>query len=77
MKYKELDTLKPAELAKKEEETKLELIKQHAQAANGTTPKSPGQIGQLKKILARINTIKHNKQTNPQTKEVQEQDAGN
>lgn len=58
MKYKELVNLKPAELEKKEHEATYELIKLRAQVATGTNPKNPGQIKQLKKMLAKINTIK-------------------
>jgi ribosomal protein L29 len=73
MKYKELTTLKAADLEKKQKEVELELVKLRAQVATGTSPKSPGQIAQLKKIIARINTIRNIKKP----MEVQEKDAGN
>ncbi|MBD3209313.1 50S ribosomal protein L29 [Candidatus Woesearchaeota archaeon] len=70
MKHKELSSLKPEDLAKKEREVRDELIKLEAQVAIGTTPKSPGQLKQLKKTLARIQTIKRQQPT-----EVKEQHA--
>jgi len=74
MKYKDLVDLSQKDLEKKERETTVELTKLQSQAAAGATPKSPGQIRQLKKILARINTLRNNPQ---QKEEVQDQDAGN
>ena len=72
MKYKDLIDLSQAELDKKEKETRQELTKLQSQAAAGTTPKSPGQIRQLKTILARIKTLRNNPQ---QKEEVQPKDA--
>jgi len=42
-------------------ELKKELIKVNAQISTGTTPKSPGQVRQIKKNIARILTITHEK----------------
>jgi len=61
MKHKELKTMTPEELEKKEKEMRLELIKLNSQVATGTNPKNPGQIRQLKKSIARIRTIQHEK----------------
>jgi ribosomal protein L29 len=72
MKYKDLAALKPTDLKKKKHEVTTELIKIQAQVAVGTTPKNPGQIKQLKKILARIEMLH-----TIQTKEVQDKDASN
>lgn len=58
MKFKDLNTLKEDELAKKEKEAKFELIKLQGQVATGTPPKSPSQIRELKKVLARIETLR-------------------
>jgi len=58
MKFKDLGTLKPEELEKKEKEAKLELVKLQGQVATGTPPKSPSQIRELKKIIARIETLR-------------------
>ena len=64
MKYKELSALKAEDLQKKEAEVRFELMKQNAQVAVGTTPKNPGQLRQLKKILARIETLKNQEERN-------------
>jgi ribosomal protein L29 len=56
MKSKELRTLAPLELTQKITELRKELMKHNAQIATGTTPKSPGQIRQSKKTIARIHT---------------------
>jgi large subunit ribosomal protein L29 len=57
MKTKELASLTHDQLQKKKEELEFELVKLNAQVASGTTPKNPGQIRNLKKSIARINTI--------------------
>jgi large subunit ribosomal protein L29 len=58
MKTKELKKMSAKELDSKLIELKLELIKLNAQVATGTQLKSPGKIRQLKRTVARINTIK-------------------
>jgi len=45
------------DLKKRLIELRMELMKNNAQVAIGTTPKSPGQLRQLKKTIARILTI--------------------
>lgn len=62
MKFKELQGLKSEELTKKEQEVRMELIKQNAQIATGTTPKSPGMVRELKKTLARIQHVRAQQQ---------------
>jgi len=57
MKTKELRNLSKKDLEIKLEELKKELIKLNAQVATGTVPKSPGQIKQIKKTIAKILTI--------------------
>jgi large subunit ribosomal protein L29 len=59
MKFKELASLTKDQLEKKKDELSFELIKLNAQVASGTTPKNPGQIRNLKKSIARINTRLH------------------
>ncbi len=54
MKIKEIRELSKEDLNIKLIELKKELIKQNAQISTGTTPKSPGQIKQIKKTIARI-----------------------
>ena len=57
MKTKELKSLNKEDLISQLKELKKELVKHNAQIATGTTPKSPGQIRQTKKTIARILTI--------------------
>ena len=57
MRAKEIRALPKEELTNKLSELKRELIKNNAQIATGTTPKSPGQMRELKKTIARILTI--------------------
>ena len=58
MKIKEIQGMSKEELDNKLEELKKELMKINAQIATGTTPKSPGNVTQIKKTIARISTIK-------------------
>ncbi len=51
---KELKNMNKEDLKAKLQEIRKELIKENAQIAVGTTPKSPGQIKQTKKTVARI-----------------------
>ncbi|MGV8151000.1 MAG: 50S ribosomal protein L29 [Candidatus Woesearchaeota archaeon] len=58
MKYKDLSKLAKDELEKKIVEMKTELMKINAQVAIGTTPKSTKQIRELKKNIARYETLR-------------------
>lgn len=57
MKVKELRELGKEELKARLLELRKELIKYNAQIATGTIPKSPGQVKQTKKAIARILTL--------------------
>ena len=57
MKIRELRAMGEGELKSKMIELKLQLIKDNAQVATGTTPKSPGQIKNSRKTIAKILTI--------------------
>ena len=57
MKIKELKGLNEDEKKARLEELRKELIKHNAQIATGTVPKSPGQVKQTKKTIARILTL--------------------
>ncbi len=57
MKIKELRGLSKEDMKTRLEELRKELIKHNAQIATGTIPKSPGQVKQTKKIIAKILTI--------------------
>ena len=58
MKIKEIKAMSKEELDNKLEELKKELMKTNAQIATGTTPKSPGNVKQIKKTIAKISMIK-------------------
>ena len=62
MKAKELKIMNELELDNKSAELKKELMKINSQIAIGTLPKSPGKIGEMKRTIARILTIKNSKQ---------------
>ena len=64
MKAKEIKLMSELELDNKSAELKKELMKINSQIAIGTLPKSPGKIGEMKRTIARILTIKNNKQKN-------------
>jgi large subunit ribosomal protein L29 len=51
---KDLKNMSKEELRSKFQDLKKELIKENAQIAVGTTPKSPGKVKQMKKTIARI-----------------------
>ena len=57
MRFKELKEFGEGDLKDKLNEIRTELMKENAQVATKTTPKSPGKIRQLKKTIARIHTI--------------------
>ena len=57
IKKKELKGMSIQELNNKLSELKKEKIKNKAQVATGTIPKSPGQVKVNKKTIARIMTI--------------------
>jgi large subunit ribosomal protein L29 len=61
MKFKDIKIMKVEELKSKLEELKKELIKNNAQVATGTNPKSPGQVKQIKKSIAKILMVLDNK----------------
>ena len=58
MKYKDLKKLPKEEMEKKLTELRTELMKLNAQVAIGTTPKSTKQIREIKKNIARTETLK-------------------
>jgi large subunit ribosomal protein L29 len=56
MKKKEKIQVSPQEAEQKIRELRKEIMKQHAQIALGTSPKSSGQLRQSKKTIARLLT---------------------
>ena len=71
MKIKELKGLGKEEIVSRLEELRKELIKHRAQIATGTVPKSPGQVKQTKKTIAKILTILKEKEGKKEGKEKQ------
>lgn len=63
LKIKEIKSMGNEDLKNKLEELKKELMKNNAQIATGTTPKSPGQLKQIKKTIAKILTVLKNKES--------------
>lgn len=64
MKFKELKALNKVDREKKFMEAKQELIKLNGQVATGTALKSPGQIKQLKRTIAKLNALKNEDKPN-------------
>ena len=62
MKAKELKLMNELDLENKILELKKELMKVNSQIAIGTMPKSPGKIKQMKKTIAKILTVKKQKE---------------
>ena len=58
---RELRTMPAEELKNKLEELKKELMRENAQVAIGTIPKSPGKLKQIKKTIAKIMTMLNEK----------------
>ena len=69
MKIKELRELGKEDMKTRLEELRKELIKHNAQIATGTVPKSPGQVKQTKKTIAKILTILNEKKKEKEIKE--------
>lgn len=57
MKIKEIRSMPKEDIVNRLDELRKELIKLNAQIATGTTPKSPGNLKQIKKNVARILTV--------------------
>jgi ribosomal protein L29 len=58
MKYTEILKLQKDELDKRLYDLKIELMKLNAQVAIGTTPKSTKQIREIKRNIARFETLR-------------------
>ena len=61
MKVKELKVMNKSDLESKMVELKKELMKINSQIAIGTIPKSPGKVREIKRTIAKILTLKHEK----------------
>ncbi|MBI4019979.1 MAG: 50S ribosomal protein L29 [Candidatus Aenigmarchaeota archaeon] len=58
LRVKEIRRLETKDIEKRANELKLELTKERAQIAIGASTSSPGRIREIRRTLARINTIK-------------------
>lgn len=61
LKIKQIRDMKPEELAKKISELKLELAKDSGNVKMGRPVKNPGKIRELRRAIARIETVKNEK----------------
>jgi len=62
MKAKEITTMSPADIEQKVVELKQELSKERASIASGTKSENPGKIRKLRRDVARLLTIKRQKE---------------
>ncbi len=60
---KELNDLNEEALEKRLSELRKELMKFRSQVASGTIPRNPGKIRLIKRMIARIHTIKTRRKT--------------
>ena len=63
LKAKEIRNLSPKELDKKLGELKLEISRERANISIGATVSSPGKIREMRKAIARIHTIRRQKES--------------
>ena len=77
MKAKEIRGTDKNTINEKIIELKKELVKINAQVAIGTALKNPGEIKKIKKMLARILTINHEKTKKESEKEKKSEAARN
>jgi len=62
MKAKEIVTMSPADIEQKVVELKLELSKERASIVSGTRSENPGKVKKLRRDIARLLTIKKQKE---------------
>ena len=62
MKAKEIATMSPADIEQKVVELKQELAKERASIASGTKSENPGKIRKLRRDVARLLTVKRQKE---------------
>jgi ribosomal protein L29 len=58
MKFKDITKMPKDELEKKLYDLKTELMKLNAQIAIGTTPKNTKQVREIKRTIAKVETLK-------------------
>jgi large subunit ribosomal protein L29 len=64
MKAKEIMTMSPGDIEQKVVELKQELAKERASIVSGTRSENPGKIKKLRRDIARLLTIKKQKEGN-------------
>ena len=74
IKKSELKSMKEQQLKERLNDLKKELIKINAQVAMGTVPENPGRVREVKKTVARINTLLNQQK---ETKEIKEKPIKN
>lgn len=77
MKTNEIRKMKPADMDKKLSETRLEMSKELGHVKMGRAVKNPGKIGNMRKLIARILTVKreNERSENKTPKEVKTKNA--
>lgn len=63
MKAKEIRQMNDQDLMNKLKDIRTEYMKEQSQVAVGTVPKSPGKIKDMRRTIAKINTILHERQS--------------
>ena len=61
LKVKQISEMKPEELDKKLSESRLELVKELGNVKMGRPVKNPGKIKELRRLVARMITVKEEK----------------
>lgn len=59
MKAKEMRVMSESDIENKIMEMQKELMKANSQIAVGTMPKSPGKVGEMKRTIAKLLTVKN------------------
>ena len=70
LRVEEIRKLEEKDLNSKVTELKLELAKERANIRIGASVSSPGRLGEIKKTIARIETIKKEKLLKPKKQEL-------
>ena len=73
LKIKQARGLKPEELSKRLSELKLELLKELGNVKMGRPVKNFGRISELKRAIARIETVKSELRLKPKVKQEKEE----
>lgn len=72
LKIKQARELKPEEILKRLSELKLDLAKELGNVRMGRPVKNPGRIGEIKKAIARLETVRSEIRLKPKVEKVVE-----